>query len=120
MNRTKKKIGIRKANGFLRPMKKIRGSNNRKVRAIRIHSVSDTAFVMSTSFATYRIPRSAHPFFEHATKKVIQNVVGLGYEVFDGHKEDLLFYWYDLDQIWGVDYFKKYEIQPDVDKKEPR
>jgi len=91
--------------------KKIRGKNNRRNALIKVHSVTDTDFVISTSFATYRIPRSYCPFFQNANQQNIQNVeyykaqtsrFECGY-VFE-------FYWWDLELLFDAQDFKKFEI----------
>ena len=115
MKRTKKRHGMirhgmKSRNRFLRPMKKVRGKIKRQNAAVKVHSVTDTYFVLSTSFATYKIPRSYSPFFEKASQKAIQNVVGLGYETSLYGEEVLSFYWYDLDSIWDTDNFQKFRI----------
>lgn len=78
MNRGKSRRGTRSSKGFLRPMKKVRGRVNRRNTAVKVHSVTDTDFVLSTSFATYKIPRSYSWQFKNASQKVLQNVVCFG------------------------------------------
>jgi len=94
----------------MRPMKKERGKHNRKKYVVKIHEVTDTDFVLSTSFATYRVPRDHSHWFKNAGQKVLQNVVCCGYETTQYGKVLSTFYWYDLDSIWDTDDFKKYEI----------
>ena len=117
MKCTKRKNGIKKRRrprGFLRVMKKVRGKVNRRSRVIKIHSVTDIDFVFSTSFAIYRIPRSCCVTFSKASQHELQNVVCyltiascLGFDS-DGYL--LSFYWYDLDDVFDIDQFRKFEV----------
>ena len=102
---------IKHGHGYLRRMKKVRGKRKRMERAVKIHSVSAVDFVLSTSFATYRIPRLYSSFFEKATQKTLQNVVGCGSEISLHGETVLAFYWYDLDSIWTTGNFSEFEIK---------
>ena len=112
-NHGKKQNGIRKCSSKLRlPKKKIRGKVERRNRAVKVHSVSDADFVISTSFAMYRIPRSHSHFFEKASQQEIQNVEfykGQTYQYECGFA--FRFYWYDLELLFDTHDFKKYEIK---------
>lgn len=114
MRRIKKKIGTRGGWGFLRRMKKVRGKVNRRNVAVKIHSVSDVDFVLSTSYATYKIPRSYGTTFGKATQRQIENVVGFmsyGYDYsIDAVGHFLSFYWYDLDDVFDIDQFEKFKV----------
>ena len=109
----KKRRGIKRRNRFLRPLKKVRGKINKRNKAVKIHSVSDVEFVLSTSFATYKIPRSCTPIFKKATRQVLQNVVCFAVDpsrIKPGHTA-LVFYWYGLDTIFDTDDFEKYKAE---------
>ena len=111
-NRTKRQNGTRSRNRFMYPMKKERGKHNRKKYAVKVHSVSSTDFVLSTSFAKYRIPRSFSKWFQNASQKEIQNVVCFARSPsrFESGVIISVFYWYDLDTIFDTDDFKQFEI----------
>ena len=115
-NHGKSSNGIKIRNSFMRPMKKVRGKVNRQNRVVKIHSVSNTDFVLSTSFASYRIPRSFSKWFQNANQQVIQNVVCCGVDPSRINVGDVayVFYWYGLDTIFDSDDFKQFEI---VDSK---
>jgi len=121
MNHGKKQSGIRtykiKHKKLRLPKKKIRGKVNRRNRVVKVHSVSNVDFVISTSFATYRIPRSCSSFFVNASQQAIQNV-----EFYKGQSSwceggfEFRFYWYDLELLFGMEDFKKYEVTEVIDK----
>ena len=96
----------------MRRVKKVRGKTNRQNRVVKVHSVTATDFVLSTSFAAYRIPRSLSKWFEKANQRVLQNVVCCGIDPsrLDNGGVAHVFYWYGLDTIFDTDDFKKFEI----------
>jgi hypothetical protein len=79
--------------------------------------VTAVDFVISTAFATYRIPRNHLHFFENASQQEIQNV-----EFYKGasccHEGgyEYRFYWYDLELLYGTDDFEKYKVRAVDDK----
>jgi len=102
--------------GFLRRMKKVRGKINRRKVVVKIHSVSDTDFILGTSFAMYKIPRSFFVAFKNASQQAIQNIVGYCslascYGLGEGHF--LSIYWYDLDEVFDVEQFEKFKVYND-------
>lgn len=119
MNRIKKRNGIRigkRRSEFMKVVKKIRGKASKKKYAVKVHSVTDTHFVLSTSFAMYKVPRSHSHFFEKANQKTLQNVICYRSLFMPNGKVLSTFYWYGLDSIWDTDNFKEYEITEIVDK----
>ena len=111
--RGKKRRGIRSRGGFLRRMKKVRGKCNRRDRYVKIMSVTDTHFILSTSFATYRIPRFHFRIFKNATQHDLQNVVGFITHTFqyDSNGSHILsFYWYNLDEVFEAPDFDRFRI----------
>ena len=101
-------------------MKKVRGKVNRRNAAVRVHSVSDTEIILSTSFATYKIPRYYFATFKKASRRAIENVTGYfvrtsRFDVNTRQYEDvpcymLAFYWYELDDILDIDNFAKFKV----------
>lgn len=78
--------------------KKARGKVKRQHCAIKVHAVTDTDFLLSTSFAMYRIPRTdvaLGSMFAKANQKEIQNVVGVRHS---RYPETLRFVWGDLEE----------------------
>ena len=109
----KKRCGIRSRGGFLRRMKKVRGKCNRRDRYVKITSVTDTDFILSTSFATYRIPRSYFRIFKNASQYDLQNVIGFITHTFqyDSNGSHIpSFYWYNLDEVFEIIDFEKFRI----------
>jgi len=90
-------------------MKKVRGSFKRRKYNVKVHSVTSTDFVMSTSFAMYRIPRSFVPFFVKANQHELQNVVCVSSYLND--VEFLSFYWFALDVLQDDIDFEKFKIK---------
>jgi len=88
---------------------------------VKIHSVSDVDFVISTSFAKYRIPRSFCHFFKNARQQEIQHV-----EFYKSHTYQyeccfvFTFYWYDLEVMFTVPDFDRLSIieKNELQKKE--
>jgi len=112
--RGKKPHGIRSRNEFLRPMKKVRGKSEKYRRVVKVHSVSDVDFVMSTSFAKYRIPRTFFGLkeFREAKQHLLQDVVCYATHTPEGRDDLVLtFYWFGLDSIFDTDDFKRFKIE---------
>ena len=113
MNRGRKQNGLKSrksAKGFL-PLKKNRGKINKRNTAVKVHSVSDVDFVISTSFAKYKIPRSISPFFEKANQREIRNIEFYRYQTYRfecGY--GFSFYWVDLDTLIDAHNLKEFEI----------
>ena len=109
-NRGKKRRGTRKYSGYKRSKKKIRGKNRRRDSVVKIHSVSDTDFVMSTAFAVYRIPRSYfnNPAFHTATQQQLQKVKCFRSHL--GAVDFLSFYWLELADVFDEDNFEKFKV----------
>lgn len=119
-NRTKKQRGIKIYKDFLRPMKKVRGKFNKRNTAIKIHSVSNTEIILSTSFAIYKIPLFHFATFKKANQRIIQNVTGYfvrtsRFDVNTRQYEDnpcymLQFYWHELNDMLDIDNFAKFKV----------
>ena len=116
MNNRKKtkrrKMSRKKKNSkFLPPKKKIRGKIKKRDHMVKIHSVSDVDFVISTSFAKYRIPRSCCHFFKDARQQDLQHV-----EFYKSHTYQykccfvFIFHWYDLDVRVSAPNFDEFRI----------
>ena len=109
-SRGKKHNGTKIHNRFL-STKKVRGKTKKYERRVKIHSVTDVDFVMSTSFAKYKIPRSSK-IFKTANRQGIQKVAC--YAIKPSRREKgrvaLHFYWQILDTIIDTDNLKDCEI----------
>ena len=112
--RTKKQIGRKSKNvkRLMLPKKKVRGKVNKRNFAVKVHSVSETDVVLSTSFATYKIPRSSSPIvFMKAKQHELQNVLICRAQTFRyecGYVFEL--YWYDLDVLVDIPNLKRFVI----------
>lgn len=103
------------------PMKKIRGRHNRRYAVLKIHTLSDTEIVLSTSFAVYKIPRSYFVTFRTAKQRTIQKATGRlvlthRFDVNTGQYQHtasyvLEFYFHKLDDLFDVDQFAKFKVK---------
>ena len=94
-------------------MKKVRGKRNKKDTAVKIQSVSNIDFILRTSFATYRIPRSHFVTFQKAKQHALQNVVGFMSHTYQFDKNGsyiLSFYWYELDDVFDEYQFERFKV----------
>lgn len=104
----------------MRPMKKIRGKYNRRNAVLKVHSISDTEIILSTSFAVYKIPRSYFVTFKNATQRTIQSAIGtlvltnrfdVNAKRYEDHASYVLeFYFPELDDLFDVDQFAKFKV----------
>jgi len=96
----------------MRPMKKVRGRVNRFKTMVKVKFVDD-AYIISTSFAKYKIPRKYFVTFAKANQKQMQNVVSFFTLTwrFDSNGSYIQsFYWFDLDDVFDIDQFEKFEV----------
>lgn len=101
MNRGKKPRGTKKHRRFWLPLKKIRGKVAGRYAVAKIHSVTDSDIIMSTSFAVYKIQRKFVPF-KDACNRQVQHVRGSRvhtgeYNDNGGYIQD--FHWYELEDL---------------------
>lgn len=75
--------------------------------------MTDEYIVLSTSFATYKIPRFHFVTFQKARQHEIQNVIGYfihTYQFDENGSYKLSFYFRDLDDVFDINQFRKFEI----------
>ena len=103
----------RRTKPFRWRLKKVRGKNNRKNTAVKVHSVSTDGILISTSFATYLLPRNYFITLSKAKQLEIQNVKGFlthTYQYSVAGNYVLSFYWHALDDIYDVVQFEKFKV----------
>ena len=86
-------------------------TNNPHKFDAKVHSLSEFDFVLSTPFATYKIPRSHFVTLAKASDEELKNVIM--FKAQTGRFECgfvFSFYWYDLDDIFDADQFEKFKI----------
>ena len=113
-------IGTESNNEFLQALLR----NSKTLFAVEVHSISDTEFVLSSPFSSYRIPRTHFVTLAKANDDELKNVIGYfthtyQYDCNGSHIPS--FFWYDLDDIFEADQFEKFRIitnneQPEKDE----
>ena len=106
-NHGKTQTGIENSNEFLKALM----ANNLPKFEVKVHSITDVDFVLSTPFAAYKIPRSSVVTFVNASEEELKNVIMSKVQTAQfecGYA--YTFYWSDLDDMLDAPRLDKFKI----------